>query len=224
MLNQLKKDESVMIYDNLKEMKKDIPSNVSKIKSNILAPTHRLVKPIDFAIISIIIFLALAVMFVPSVFGYSQDEIDRNGIKKITANNLGQDTTRVTFDFCHNKYSMNSVGALVTSNLDSVPVPIDVGNIKYKQCVTYGTRILSDSNSIKVTLFKHVEIDSLVLSFNQKIHDLNNKLAQTQQKITSYDKLGKSTDALIKNANLLEKQIKSAQISLKMLIMMKNSQ
>ena len=69
-----------------------------------------------------------------SAFAYSQDEIDRNGIHDITVTDMKQNTSSVTFDYCHNKYSKESVGALVTSDLDAVPIPIDSDSVKYRLC------------------------------------------------------------------------------------------
>jgi len=79
-----------------------------------------------------VIAIIIAMVLLQYAFAYSQDEIDRNGIHNIKINDLKQNTSSVTFDYCHNRYSKESVGALVTSDLDAVPVPIDSDSVKYR--------------------------------------------------------------------------------------------
>jgi len=214
------------VYEIIKDVDETFPHNTEQIKSKIVLPTYRFVTSANFALGMIVIAIIIAMVLLQSAFAYSQDEIDRNGIHDIKVNDLKQNTSSVTFDYCHNRYSKESVGALVTSDLDAVPVSIDSDSVKYRDCATYGAKILAESDSVKVTLFQQDGIDALVSSFNAKVHDLKNSLAETNQKIIGYKNLGYD-DAKIQNltqkAVLLESQIKSAQSGIKTLIAMKSS-
>ena len=95
--------------------------------------------------------------------------------------------------------------------------------MKYGQCYTYGTKIIAESDLVRVTLFPNNDINSLVSLFNIKVYELKNKLIQIQQKIIQSDKQDKQVDELVKTSELLEKQLKSAQSSLKTLLMIKNN-
>ena len=214
------------VHKIINDIDKAIPHNIAQVKSKVVLPTYRFVTSANFALGLAVIAIITMMVLIQYAFAYSQDEIDRNGIKNIKGFDLKQNTSSVTFDYCHNKYSKESAGALVISDLDAVPVPIDPDSVKYRDCATYGTKILAESDSIKVTLFLQDGIDSLVSSFNAKIHDLKNDLAHTNQKISQYKKLNyddAKIQNLIQNAQLLEAQIKSAQSGIKTLIAMKSS-
>jgi hypothetical protein len=172
-----------------------------------------------------VVAILLAAIWLQAVFAYSQDEIERNGIKDIQVNQLNEHTSSVTFSYCHNKYNKDSIGALVTSDLDAIPVPISSSDVRYRYCATYGAKILSESDSIKITLFGQKDVDGLISSFNAKIHDLNNNLAQINQKINGYKRLNDEEKivALTQKENLVEQQIESAQMGLKTLIAIKTS-
>ena len=212
-----------MNYDILQDIEKHAPHNMTEAKSKIMLRTYRLVTSVNFVLVVLSITIPIMVLL-PAAFAYSQDIIDRNGIRNVTIHDLNQGTRTIMFDYCLNKYSVGSIGALVTSDLDSIPIPIDSDNIQYKQCTTYGTKILAKSDSVIVSLFQNDDIDSLVSSFNTKIQELKEELVQIQQKIIQNKTSNKQTDELIRNTDLLEKQIKSAQSSLKTLLTIKNSQ
>ncbi|MDH3312824.1 MAG: hypothetical protein OEM28_06715 [Nitrosopumilus sp.] len=214
------------VYKIITDVDEAIPHNIEQVKSKIVLPTYRFVTSVNFALGLVVIAVFIAMVLLQSAFAYSQDEIDRNGIHDIKVTDLKQNTSSVTFDYCHNKYSKESVGALITSDLDAVPVPIDSDSVKYKDCATYGAKVLAESDSVKITLFEQNGIDALVSSFNAKVHDLKNNLAQVNQKISQYKKLDYD-DAKIQNltqkAQLLESQIKSTQSGIKTMIAMKSS-
>ena len=214
------------VYEIIKDVDEAILHNTGQLKSQMLLPAYRFVTSANFALGLVVIAVLLAMILLQYAFAYSQDEIDRNGIKDIKVTDLKQNTSSVTFDYCHNKYSKESVGALVTSDLDAVPVPIDSNSVKYRDCATYGAKTLAESDSVNVTLFSQDGIDSLVSSFNVKVHDMKNNLTQVNQKISQYKKLNYDDDKiqnLTQKAQLLESQIKSAQSGIKILIAMKSS-
>jgi len=214
------------VFEIIKDVDDAIPHNIEQAKSKIVLPTYRFVTSANFALVLAVIAVFIAMVLLQPAFAYSQDEIDRNGIHDIKASDLKQNTSSVTFDYCHNKYSKESIGALITSDLDAVPVPIDSNSVKYRDCATYGAKVLAESDNVKVTLFQQEGIDALVSSFNAKVHDLKNNLTQVNQKISQYKKIGYD-DAKIQNltqkAQILESQIKSAQSGIKTLIAMKSS-
>ena len=214
------------VHKIINDIDKAIPHNIAQVKSMVVLPTYRFVTSANFALVLAVIAVFITLVLLQPAFAYSQDEIDRNGIHDIKVTDLKQNTSSVTFDYCHNKYSKGSAGALVTSDLDAVPIPIDSDSVKYRDCATYGTKVLAESDSVKVTLFSQDGIDALVSSFNAKVHDLKSNLVQVNQKITQYKKLNYD-DAKIQNltqkAQLLESQIKSAQSGIKILIAMKSS-
>ena len=214
------------VYKIIRDIDKAIPHNTEQVKSKIVLPTYRFVTSANFALGLVVIAIIVAMVLIQYAFAYSQNEIDRNGLRDIKVIDLKQNTSSVTFDYCLNKYSKESTGALVISDLDAVPVPIDPDSVKYRYCVQYGAKVLAESDSIKVTLFSQDDIDSLVSSFNAKVHDLKNSLAQVNQKISQYKKIGYD-DVKIQNltekAQLLESQIKSAQSGIKTLIALKSS-
>ena len=214
------------VYQIIKDIDKAIPHNTEQAKSKIVLPTYRFVTSANFALGLIVIAIIVAMILLQYTFAYSQDEIDRNGIHDIKVIDLKQNTSSVTFDYCNNKYSQESAGALVISDLDAVPVPIDSDSVKYRDCVQYGAKVLAESDSVKVTLFSQDGIDALVSSFNAKVHELKSNLAQIHQKISQYKKLNYD-DAKIQNltekAQLLESQIKSIQSGIKTLIALKSS-
>ncbi|MDH3312984.1 MAG: hypothetical protein OEM28_07540 [Nitrosopumilus sp.] len=214
-----------MIYHILHDIEKHVPKDMVETKSKILMPTYRFVTSANFALDVIVVALILIMILLPIAFAYEQSVVDKNGIKNIAVQDLNQDSGVVTFDYCHNKYSRESIGALVTSDLDVIPLPINSDSIKYGKCATYGTQILLDSESVNVTLFQHNGIDNLISSFNAKVHDLKSSLTQIEQKINRYEKLGYDDiiHQLEEKAKLLELQIKSAQSGLKTLIGMKSS-
>jgi len=213
------------VYEIIKDVEKRIPHNAGEMKTKMLIPTYRFVKSPDFALGIIIIAILFVMILLPKALAYSQDEIDRNGIKNITVNDIKQNTNNVTFDYCHNRYSKESVGALVVSDIDAVPVPIDVNSVKYRDCVKYGASVLSESDNISVTLFQKNSVDNLIYSFNAKIHSLKNDLAQVNQQIYRHKELNENEkiSQLTIQADLLEQQIKSAQSGLRILIAMKES-
>jgi len=219
-------EQKMTVYKIIRDIDKAIPHNTEQVKSKIVLPTYRFVTSANFALGLVVIAIIVAMVLIQYAFAYSQDEIDRNRIRDIKVIDLKQNTSSVTFDYCLNKYSKESTGALVISDLDAVPVPIDPDSVKYRDCVQYGTKVLTELDSIKVTLFSQDNIDSLVSSFNAKVHDLNNSLAQVNQKISQYKNIGYD-DVKIQNltekAQLLESQIKSAQSGIKTLIALKSS-
>ncbi|MDH3764608.1 MAG: hypothetical protein OER82_02210 [Nitrosopumilus sp.] len=113
------------VYEIIKDIDKAIPHNTEQLKIKMLLPAYRFVTSANFALGLIVIAVFLALVLLQSAFAYSQDEIDRNGIHDIKVTDLKQNTSSITFDYCHNKYSKESVGALATSGLDAVLVPID---------------------------------------------------------------------------------------------------
>ena len=218
-------ESRMTVYEIIKDVEKRIPHNTGEMKTKMLIPTYRFVKSPDFALGIIIIAILFAMILLPKALAYSQGEIDRNGIKNVKVNDLKQNTSSVTFDFCLNKYSSDVVGALVVSDINNVPVPIDLDSVKYGNCVKYGATVLAESGHKTVTLFQNDAIDGLISSFNAKIHSLKNDLAQTSQQINQHKQLGdnEKVDHLAKKADLLEQRIKSAQSGLKTLIAMKES-
>lgn len=214
-----------LIYDILHDIERYVPHNVKETRSKILMPSYRVVTSVDFVLCAIVVLLSVIILL-PNTFAYEQEVIDRNGIKKVIVNDLNHNATSVTFEYCFNKYTRDSVGILVTSDLDTVPVPVAPDSIKYGKCAVYGTKILVKSETVNVTLFEQNRIDALISSFNGKVHDLKNNLTQTEQKINQYQKLDYDDNKIQKlerQSSLLEKQIKSAQSGLKTLIVMKNS-
>ena len=215
------------VYELIKEVEELTPHSVSEVKSKVMIPTYRIVTSANFALGMIVIAILLATMFLYNAYAYTQETVDKNGVKNVTVHDLTQkNTSRVTFDFCLNKYSIDTAGALITSDLDIVPIPIESDNIKYKQCAVYGAKVLAESDAVKVTLFQQDAIDALVSSFNAKVHDLKNILAQVNQQINEHKKLNYGSDDKIQHlaneAQLRELQIKSAQSGLKTLIAMKD--
>jgi len=49
-------------------------------------------------------------------------------------------------------------------------------SVKYQDCATHDTKILAESNVIKVILFEQDGIIVLISSFNAKVYDLKNSL------------------------------------------------
>lgn len=199
---------------------------MTETRSKILIPTYRFVTSANFILGIIVMIMILAVMLFQYANAYEQEVIDRNGIKNITVTDLNHNATSVIFEYCSNKYTRDTVGAFVTSDLDAVPIPMETDNIPYRKCAIYGTSILAGSDTVQITLFEQNRVDALISSFNTKIHDLKNVLASTEQKINNYKKIGYFEDKihpLEQQSKLLEKQIKSAHSGLKTLIAMKNS-
>ena len=215
----------MIVHEIIKDIDKAIPHNIKQAKSKVILPTYKFVTSTTFVVCIYVVAILLAAIWLQTAFAYSQDEIDRNGIKDIQVNQLNDYISSVTFSYCHNKYNRDSIGALITSDLDAVPVPISSSDVKYRYCATYGAKILSEADSTKITLFEQKDIDGLISSFNAKIHDLNNNLTQINQKINGYKKLNDDEKivALTQKANLVEQQIESAQTGLKTLIAIKAS-
>ena len=221
----LEVNRKMTIFKIINDIDKVIPHNIEQVKSKVVLPTYRFVTSANFALGLVVIAIITVMVLLQYAFAYSQDEIDRNGIRDIRVTDLKQNTSSVTIDYCHNKYSKESVGALVTSGIDAIPVPIDSNSVKYRDCATYGAKVMAESDSVNVTLFSQDGIDSLVSSFNVKVHDMKNNLAQVIQKISQYKKLNYDDDKiqnLTQKAQLLESQVKSAQSGIKTLISIKN--
>ena len=215
-----------MIYDILHNLEKHVPHDIAEARSKVLLPTYRFVTSANFIIGIIVVVMLLAILFLQYANAIEQEVIDRNGIKNIVVTDLNNNATSVVFEYCLNKYTLTSVGALVTSDLDTVPIPIESDSIKYGKCAIYGTKILAESDIVNVTLFEQKRVDALITSFNARIDDLKNSLASLQQKINHYKKLDYGDDKIYpleQQSKLLEKQIKSAQSGLKTMITMKNS-
>lgn len=208
----------------INNFEKIVPHNTQEAKTMILLPTYGFVTSANFILGIIVVVLFLVIILMQNASAYTQDEIDRNGVKDIKVQTFNNSTT-VIFDYCYNKYSKDIVGVLVTSNLDAIPLPVDSSKINYRECAVYGTKILAKSNSINATLFEQSKVGSLIDSFNDKIHYLKNDLSQVYQQIKQYSKLGddKKIEHLYQNASMLEQQIKSTQSGLKTLIAMKGS-
>ena len=199
---------------------------MDETRTKVLMPSYRFITSANFVFGTIIVALLIVLIMIPAAFAYEQEIIDRNGIKNIKVNELNNNATSVTFDYCHNKYTRDTVGALVTSDLVSVPIPIDPTSVDYKECAVYGTKILAESETVNITLFEQSNIDALISSFNIKLNDLKDSLASTEQKINQSKKLDFDDDKIQKleqQSNLLEKQVQSVQSGLKTLIAMKNS-
>ena len=93
------------VYEIIKDVEKVMPHNVGEVKSKVLVPAYRFVKSRDVAIGIIVIAIILAIILLPNVSAYSQSEIDRNGIRNVKVNDVKQNASSVTFDFCLNRYS-----------------------------------------------------------------------------------------------------------------------
>lgn len=202
-----------------------VPHNTKEAKTKMLLPTYRFVTSANFILGGIAVVLLLATVLLQNAYAYTQDEIDRNGVKNISIQTLNNNSTVVTFDYCYNKYSKDIIGALVTSDRDAVPLPLDSSKLKYRECAEYGTKVLTKSSSINLTLFEQDKVESLIDSFENKVHDLKNDLSQVYQQINSYTNLEdyKKAEILAQKARMLEQQIKSAQSGLKTLIAMNDS-
>ena len=215
-----------MIYDIIHNIEKHIPHDSAEVRSKVLHPTYRFVTSANFILGVIVVVVFLVILLMQYANGFEQEVIDNYGIKNIVVTDLNHNTNSVVFEYCFNKYTLDSVGALVTSDLDAVPVPIDSDSIKYGKCAIYGTTFIAESNTVNVTLFDQKRVDALISSFNVKVIELQDSLSSIQQKIIHYKKIGYDDDKIYpleQQSKLLEKQLKSAQSGLKTLIAMKSS-
>ena len=87
------------------------------------------------------------------------------------------------FDYCAAVYNKGSLGTIVSSHIEKIPVPIDP-NIQTDQCQQYGTQIRAFSDSsLEVSLFYEKDIRKLIKIFDKKKSNLEDDLIHYQQKL-----------------------------------------
>lgn len=132
----------------------------------------------------IIIFL-LAILTYLALPAFGQTLNSSSGTKIIDIEKIEgvNNTYRVLFDFCPNVVNKNTIGVLLTSSIDTVPVPIFNPDIR-AECATYGAKVLAFSTTkIKAVNFDQTDLNSLIKAFEEKITSTENNLQNAQQKL-----------------------------------------
>lgn len=109
--------------------------------------------------------------------------IDKISILKETKNEVFENRYSFQFEFCSEIYNEDTIGVIISSDTEKIPVQIDP-NIKKNECHQYGTQIhaLSES-SLKTSLFYEKDIPILVKDFEKKKMNLEDDTVRLQQKL-----------------------------------------
>ena len=87
------------------------------------------------------------------------------------------------FKYCAAVYNEGTLGIIVSSDTEKIPVPIDP-NIQINQCQHYGTQIHAFSDvSLKVSMFYEKDLKNLIKIFEKKKGNLEDDLIHYQQKL-----------------------------------------
>jgi len=94
--------------------------------------------------------------------------VDKISILDKKAHETSENVYAFQFDYCAAVYNEETVGIIISSHIEKIPIPIDL-NIQIDQCHRYGTQIhaLSDS-SLAVSLFYEKDIQTLFKNFEKK--------------------------------------------------------
>lgn len=96
---------------------------------------------------------------------------------------VSENTYAFQFDYCAAVYNKNSLGVIVSSDAEKIPVPIDP-NIQIDQYQQYGTHIRAFSDSsLEVSLFYEKDMEKWIKIFDKKKGNLEDDLVHYHQKL-----------------------------------------
>ena len=96
------------------------------------------------------------------------ETVDKISISDKKTHEVSENVYAFQFEYCAAVYNEGTIGVIVSSDTEKIPVPIDPV-IQKDQCQQYGTQIraLSDS-SINVSLFYEKDVEKLIKIFDKK--------------------------------------------------------
>ena len=96
---------------------------------------------------------------------------------------VSENTYAFQFDYYAAVYNKNSLGVIVSSDAEKIPVPIDP-NIQIDQYQQYGTHIRAFSDSsLEVSLFYEKDMEKWIKIFDKKKGNLEDDLVHYHQKL-----------------------------------------
>ena len=116
---------------------------------------------------------------------FAQTTNTSSGTKIIDIEKLEGTTNayRVLFDFCPTNINQNTIGVLLMSTIDTVPVPV-ANTDDQLTCKTYGSKVLAYSTTkIKAVNFEQTDLNDLINAFEEKIAFTEAKLVAAQQEL-----------------------------------------
>ena len=109
--------------------------------------------------------------------------VDKISISNKRAYGVSENTYAFQFDYCAAVYNKNSLGIIVSSDTEKIPVPIDP-NIQTGKCQQYGTQIRAFSDSsLEVSLFYEKDVEEWIKIFDKKKGNLEDDLVHYHQKL-----------------------------------------
>ena len=109
--------------------------------------------------------------------------IEKISILDRRAQEVSENVYVFQFEYCAAVYNEGALGAIVSSDTEKIPVPIDP-NIQIDQCQHYGTQIhTSSDSSLKVSLFYEKDLEKFIKIFDKKRANLGDDLIHYQQKL-----------------------------------------
>lgn len=152
---------------------------------------------------------------------YGETFFNNVSIKKYEK--IGDREYFVSIKYCKDSNSDN-IGILVSSKIESIPIPIDV-KLEDGKCTKYVSRIQSEvKTTIKTSTFTRDNLDDLIKQFENKREQLNDQWILAEQKSNMTKFLIQDINKKISLDNYiqdLKNQIKSNKSSLITLISLK---
>ncbi|MCH9657980.1 hypothetical protein K0U27_04670 [archaeon] len=111
------------------------------------------------------------------------ETVDRISISDKRAHEVSENVHAFQFEYCSAVYNEGTLGVIVSSDTERIPVPIDP-DIQIDQCQQYGTQIhASSDSSIDVSLFYEIDMQELFKGFEKKKANLEDDLINYHQRL-----------------------------------------
>lgn len=177
-----------------------------------------------YFILSIIVLslvIVLVVLGISPAFGESSF---KQGVTILEVKNVAPDSFRVLLDYCQGIKTQNSIGVVLFSTIESVPIPIN-SEQKAGDCSRYGSIIhAKTTQKIKSYLISMEDLDSLLDELEIARSNLQKKLVSLQQELIEEGKSEFSNTEVISHLNQeitqIENLLKSNLVSIKTVISM----
>ena len=115
--------------------------------------------------------------------GIPPETVDKISISDKRTHEVYENVYAFQFDYCAAVYNEGTLGVIISSDTEKIPVPIDP-NIQIGQCQQYGTQIRAFSDSsLEVSLFYEKDMEKLIKVFDKKKGNLEDDVIHYQQKL-----------------------------------------
>ncbi len=145
-----------------------------------------------------------------------------SGIENISTNEIDKDTYQIRLDFCRNDENSGSLGVVVKTDSELIPIPISE-KLSNNKCQNYGTKIhTQDISSLSFSLFSTSDIQDIIQNLEKQKYTIENDLVKTEQDIIKLLEIDpenqKEIDKVRDNKRILQEILESTKNSIKSMV------